>query len=176
MLLSYPCLCMRISNLDRVHPLIYIFSHSPPSLRKYKWHPGILPGKMLQRYSVRLRIYSWFMKYCHPKLASAGVIAGDVGRRQQVFLAPLPGKSQSKIYRQSCEQNRNWYSLAKHANLALFSCLCWYENRVVYDRFRSAAKLLFRSRVTFEKSSTLYRTSSDLTLGSRSSHRIIVSS
>ena len=30
---------------------------------------------MLQRYSVRLQIYSWFMKYCHPKLASAGVIA-----------------------------------------------------------------------------------------------------
>ena len=30
---------------------------------------------MLQRYSVCLRIYSWFMKYCHPKLASAGVIA-----------------------------------------------------------------------------------------------------
>src|SRR6185312_6013511 len=38
---------------------------------------------MLQRYSVRLQIHSWFMKYCHPKLASAGVIAGDVGRRQQ---------------------------------------------------------------------------------------------
>ena len=35
----------------------------------------MLPNKMLQRYSVRLRIYSWFMKYCHPKLASAGVIA-----------------------------------------------------------------------------------------------------
>ena len=30
---------------------------------------------MLQRYSLRLRIYSWFMKYCHPKLASTGVIA-----------------------------------------------------------------------------------------------------
>ena len=30
---------------------------------------------MLQQYSVRLQIYSWFMKYCHPKLASAGVIA-----------------------------------------------------------------------------------------------------
>ena len=30
---------------------------------------------MLQRYSVHLRIHSWFMKYCHPKLASAGVIA-----------------------------------------------------------------------------------------------------
>ena len=29
---------------------------------------------MLQRYSVCLQIYSWFMKYCHPKLASAGVI------------------------------------------------------------------------------------------------------
>ena len=24
---------------------------------------------------VRLRIYSWTMKYCHPNLASAGVIA-----------------------------------------------------------------------------------------------------
>ena len=45
--------------------------------------PRILPGKMLQQYSVHLRIYSWFMKYCHPKLASAGVIADDVGRRQQ---------------------------------------------------------------------------------------------
>ena len=30
---------------------------------------------MIQRYFVRLRIYSWFMKYYHPKLASAGVIA-----------------------------------------------------------------------------------------------------
>ena len=29
---------------------------------------------MLQRYSVRLRIYSWFMKYLPPQLASAGVI------------------------------------------------------------------------------------------------------
>ena len=39
---------------------------------------------MLQRYAVRLRIYSWFMKYCHSKLASAGVISGDVGRRQHM--------------------------------------------------------------------------------------------
>ena len=39
MLLSYPCLCMRISNLDRAHQLIYILSHSSPSLQKYKWHP-----------------------------------------------------------------------------------------------------------------------------------------
>jgi hypothetical protein len=30
---------------------------------------------MLQRYFVRLRIYLWFMKYCHPKLVSAGIIA-----------------------------------------------------------------------------------------------------
>ena len=29
---------------------------------------------MLQWYSVRLRIYSRFMKYCYPKLASTGVI------------------------------------------------------------------------------------------------------
>ena len=36
------------------------------------------------------------MKYCHPKLASAGVIAGDVGRRQQAFLAPLPGRHRVK--------------------------------------------------------------------------------
>ena len=40
---------------------------------------------MLQRYSVRLRIHSWFMKYCHPKLASTGVIAGDIGRRQHLI-------------------------------------------------------------------------------------------
>ena len=30
---------------------------------------------MLQQYSVRLRIYSWFMKYLPPQLASTGVIA-----------------------------------------------------------------------------------------------------
>ena len=29
---------------------------------------------MLQRYSVRLRIYSWFMKYLPPQLAFAGII------------------------------------------------------------------------------------------------------
>ena len=34
---------------------------------------------MLQRNSVRLRIYSWFMKYCHPKL-------GFCGRHRQVML------------------------------------------------------------------------------------------
>ena len=34
---------------------------------------------MLQRYSVCFQIYSWFMKYCHPKLASAGVIAAFPG-------------------------------------------------------------------------------------------------
>ena len=32
------------------------------------------------------------MKYCHPKLASAGVITSDVDRRQQAFLAPLLGR------------------------------------------------------------------------------------
>ena len=83
MLLSYPYLCMRISNLDRAHELIYILSHSSPSLRKYKWHPGILPGKMLQQYFMRLRIYSWFMKYPPPPnwhlRASLLFPSGDAG-------------------------------------------------------------------------------------------------
>ena len=108
--------------------------------------------------------------------ASLLFTGGDIGRRQQAFLAPLLGKAQSEIYRQSCEQNRNWYTLAKQSNLALFSCLCWYENRVVYDRFRSAAKLSFRSRVTFEEDTSSSRITSEITLGSWSSHRIIVSS
>ena len=30
-------------------------------------------------------------------------------------------KAQIEVYRQSYEQNRNWYPLAKQANLALFS-------------------------------------------------------
>ena len=37
------------------------------------------PGKILQRYSVRLRIYLWFMKYCHSK-------HGVCGRHRQVTL------------------------------------------------------------------------------------------
>ena len=134
---------------------------------------------MLQRYSVRLQIYSWFMKYCHPKIGICGrhhcFPSSDVGRRQQAFLAPLPGKAQIEVYRQSYEQNWNWYSLAKQANLALFFCLCWYENRVVYDRFRLAPKLSFRSRVTFEEDSSSSRISSETTLGSRISHCIVVS-
>ena len=54
--------------------------------------------------SVRLRYVNWHSK-----------------ERQQAFLAPLPGKAQIEEYRQSDERNRNWYSLAKQANLALFS-------------------------------------------------------
>ena len=134
---------------------------------------------MLQQYSVRLRIYSWFMKYCHPKIGICErhrcFPGGDVVRRQQAFFVPLPGKTQIEVYRQSYEQNRNWYSLAKQANLALFSCLCWYKNRVVYDRFWLAAKLSFRSRVTFEKDASSSRITSETTLSSRTSHYIIVS-
>jgi hypothetical protein len=40
---------------------------------------------MLQRYSMRLQIYSWSMKYCHPNWrlrASSLFFNGDVGRRQ----------------------------------------------------------------------------------------------
>ena len=58
-----------------------------------------------------------------PQLASSLFPGGDVGRRQQAFLAPLPGKAQIEEYRQSYEQNQNWYSLAKQANLSLFSVL-----------------------------------------------------
>ena len=32
---------------------------------------------------------------------------GDVGRRQQAFLALLSGKAQIEVYKQSYEQNRN---------------------------------------------------------------------
>ena len=65
-----------------------------------------------------LRPQNWRLR------ASSLFPGGDVGRRQQAFSAPLPGKAQIEVYRQSYEQNRNWYSLAKQANLALFSFLC----------------------------------------------------
>ena len=76
--------------------------------------------------STRDAIVSLTMKYYHPNWhlrASSLFPGGDVGRCQQAFLALLPGKAQIEEYRQSDEQNRNWYSLAKQANLALFSCL-----------------------------------------------------
>ena len=38
--------------------------------------------------------------------------------------------------------------------------------RVVYDRFRLAAKLSFRSRVTFEKDASSSRITLEITLGS----------
>ena len=164
-LLSYPCLCMRISILDRVHQLIYISSHSPPSLRKYKWHPGILPGKC----------YSGIPCAC-------GFICGSWNtatpnwRLRASSLVTLVGTNKHLWHRCRGRQNRNWYSLAKQANLALFSCLCWYENRVVYDRFWLAAKLSFRSRVTFEEDTSSSRVTSKITLGSWSSHCIVVSS
>jgi hypothetical protein len=43
---------------------------------------------MLQRYSVRLRIYSWFLKYLPPPWrlrASSLPLSGDDGRRQQAL-------------------------------------------------------------------------------------------
>ena len=167
---------MRISNLDRAHELIYILSHSSPSLRKYKWHPGILPGKMLQRYSVHLRIYSWFMKYCHPKLAVCGCHRQVtlVGANKH-FWRRCRGRH-SEIYRQTCEQNRNWYSLAKQANLALFflSSLIWKQGSVW--PVSTCRKLSFWSRVTFEEDASSSRITSEITLGSWSSHHIVISS
>ena len=66
-------------------PNLIKFFTPPPSLRKYKWHPGLLLGKMLRRYSVRLRIYSWPVKYLpsHWCLRASSLIpSGDAGRRQ----------------------------------------------------------------------------------------------
>ena len=42
--------------------------------------PGVILGKMLQRHSVCLRIYAWFMKYLPPPLASAGVLTDVISR------------------------------------------------------------------------------------------------
>ena len=53
---------------------------------------------MLQRYSVRLRIYSWFMKYCHSKL-------GDCGRHRQVTLV---GANSQKCLWAFLTLNRIW--------------------------------------------------------------------
>ena len=67
-----------------------------PFLQKYKWHPGILPGKLLQRYSVRLWIYSWFRKYLHLTCHLRALLpmsiqpSSGAGTCQRVFLAPLP--------------------------------------------------------------------------------------
>ena len=54
--------------------------------------PRVLSGKMLRRYSVRLRIYSWPMIYLplHWRLQTPSLIpSGDVGRRQQRVLERL---------------------------------------------------------------------------------------
>ena len=141
--------------------------------------PSILPGKMLQRYSVRLRIYSWFMKYCHPKLAPAGVITVFpvvtlVGANKYFWLRCL-GRHRLKYIDKVMNKIEIGIRLLNRFNLALFSCLCWYENRVVYDRFRLAAKLSFWSWVTFEEDASSSRITSETTLGSQTSHCIVVS-
>ena len=70
-----------------IPPSLIKFYTLPHSLWKYKWHPELLSGKMLRRYSVRLRIYSWPMIYLPPhwRLRTPSLISsGDVGRRQQI--------------------------------------------------------------------------------------------
>ena len=67
---------------------------------------------MLQLYSVSLRIYSWFMKYCHPKLASAGVIA--------VFpVVTLVGanKRPSRFWMSNCFDDSHWLIMNLGLNL-----------------------------------------------------------
>ena len=153
-----------------------MFLQPPPSLRNIKDTPVYFRVKCYNGIPCACGFIrgSWNTATPNWRLRVSSLVTLVVANKH--FWRRCRGRHRVKYIDKSCEQNRNWYSLAKQANLALFSCLCWYENRVVYDRFRSAAKLSFRSRVTFEKSLTSYRTSSDLTLGSRSSHRIIVSS
>ena len=44
------------------------------------------------------------MKYCHPKLASAGVIAGDVGRHQQA-------RGRLKVFTRKVAEDASQYTL-----------------------------------------------------------------
>jgi hypothetical protein len=55
-------------------------------------------GKMLQRYSVRLRIYLWSKKYHKFQAPLLGIKdpSDDAYKRQQVFLAPLLSKALAK--------------------------------------------------------------------------------
>ena len=96
-----------------------MYFHSPPSLRKYKWHPGILPGKILQWYSVRLRIYSWFMKYMPPPWhlrVSSLTFSSDVGRRQQWhnMISPSSHSLHNTHIYMSTKSNRSHSSMSKH--------------------------------------------------------------
>ena len=79
---------------------------------------------------------------------------GICGRHRQVtlvgtnkhFWCRCRGWHRVEYIDNSCEQNWDWYSHAKQANLALFSCLCWYENRIVYDFHFDPESLLRRTR------------------------------
>jgi hypothetical protein len=56
-------------------------------------------GKMLQRYSVRLRIYLWCKKYhmaFQAPLLGINDPSDDANKHQQAFLVPLPGKAPVK--------------------------------------------------------------------------------
>ena len=91
--LHYPTDIMIILPLLRFWILIHSDLHNlvklfmlPPFLWKYKWHSGLLLGKMLRRYSMRLRIYSWLMNYLPPHWClrvSLLSSSSDVGRCQQ---------------------------------------------------------------------------------------------
>ena len=58
----------------------------------------------------------------------------DVTKYQQVFLAPLPGKTYVNCVGKAMNKRKMEYSFAKQANLACF-LLCCDENWVVYDLF-----------------------------------------
>ena len=101
---SLPPFIMNIIPLLRSSTLIHSgsprlikFFTPPPSLLKYKWHPGLLSGKMLRRYSVRLCIYSWFIKYLPPQLASVGALNKFASARNSAVVF-YPGVYRGVIY------------------------------------------------------------------------------
>ena len=87
--ISYPCLCMRVSNVDKVHQLVYIFTHrlpcgninDTPVYSRVKCYSGIPCACGFIR-------GSW--NTCHPNWhlrASSLFPDGDDCRRQQcVFI------------------------------------------------------------------------------------------
>ena len=133
-----------------VSPNLIKFYTLPPSLWKYKWHPGLLSGKMLRRYSVHLRIYSWPMKYLPPHwgLRTPSLVSsGNVGRRQQAFLAPLSGMAWLKnLFK---ENLYGYWPVIWHVNHAVFF-LC--EDRGSLRSISIRQRISRRIRVDFKTS------------------------
>jgi len=99
----YPLITMNtiflLKSLTLIHsdsPNLIKFLTPPPSLRKYKWHPGLLSGKCHGGILCACRFIRGPWITCHSPWrlqASSLSLRGDAGRCQKAFLAPLPRKS-----------------------------------------------------------------------------------